>query len=550
MKRTRRTVLGTASSLTTMALLFGGSASATTQEYPEWDPDTVYTGGDRVIHEGYVWEANWWTRGSEPGEGGEWGPWDEIEPVEDDPDPDPEPEPDPEPPELNATITASTTRIDVGDEIEFDASDSDGDIDDYAWDLGDGTDASGEAVTHSYDETGEYAVELTVTDTDGETDTDSTTVTVTEESESDVTADTTLEEFFSAYDTDFNPVETEGGVPGLLQAELHEDASEFGADLEAIESNAADGSMELGALGDRGLELVKRFDADGVARETTARLMPWLAGLAEETEPIPFNDGGGRDGGLTADAGPVSATNDPPTLVQDAWPSGEQFDDVYQQSERSDWSSGVSQSQHTNTENPIIDATTNKEHPLTGESLGEGFTANAPLEATAELHGEGWLFDMALVFENVTDVPLLVDGAVIWWVGPSKGGTGLDQFSYDNAQRKNFSVGHPQRDVIEVALPDAAKPGPFEGTDAPLSAYGVRMAQHNNPYLYRTLYPNQQFSMTYGNVTGPSQYDWPYDDLLEVMLETCHVEFREELDDIERNTELVDTLDMKNRYGN
>ncbi|RQG86675.1 PKD domain-containing protein [Natrarchaeobius halalkaliphilus] len=609
MKRTRRNVLGTASSMT--ALLFGASASTAARDYPEWDPDevynsgdrvvyegsvweaqwwtlgdepsagpgpwerleedanddenddendgnggndseypswnadTVYTGGDRVVYDGYLWEANWWTQGDEPGES-EWGPWEEIEEYDDGDEDDDDNGDD----DVLAGFSVSDSNPDPGEEVEFDAADSGGEIESYDWELGDDTEATGEVVIHTYDEDGDYEVELTVTDVDGATDTDSTTVTVADEPDSDLTADTALEEFYAEFDRDFYPEETEGGVPGLLENELHEDASEHGADLDAIENDAGDGSMELGALGDRGLELVKHFDDVGVARANTARLVAWLAGLAEETEPIPFNDGSGRGGGLTADAGPVAATNDPSVFVQNAWPLGEDFDDVYHQSQREDWSSGVSDDQYTNVENPIIDAAVNKVHPLTGESLGNGFSANAPLEATAELHGDGWQFDTALIFENTTDVPLLIDGAVIWWVGPSKGGTGLDQFSYDNAQRKNFSVGHPQRDVIEVALPDESKPGSFEGTDAPLSAYGVRMAQHNNPYMYRTLYPNQKFSMTYGNVTGPDQYDWPREDLLEVMLDTCHVEFRDDMDDIEQNTELVETLDMKNRFGN
>ncbi|WP_018256753.1 PKD domain-containing protein [Halomicrobium katesii] len=438
-----------------------------------------------------------------------------------------------------------------GEQASFDASESsdpDGSIASYEWAFGDDSTATGETASHTYAEAGSYSVELTVTDDGGATGATTTTVQVGDGS--DVTAETTLEEFFPAYDEDFNPEYAEGGVQGLLKNELNGDASEYGADVDAIQNNAGDGSMQLGALGDRGLELVKQFDAAGVPRENNARIMPWVVGLPEETEPIPFNDGGGRDGGLTADAGPVAANNDPSVLVQDAWPSGEQFDDDYLQPDRVEWSSGVSDSQYNNTDNPIIEATTEKVHPVSGESLGDGFTANAPVEATAELHGDGWLFNTSLIFENLTEVPLLIDGAIMWYVAPSKEATGLDQFSYDNAQRKNFSVGHPQRDVIEVALPDGAKPGPFEGTDAPLSAYGIRVTHHDNPYMYRVLYPNQKFSMTYGNVTGPSQYDWPVDDLVDVMLDTLHLEFRTQMDDLEQNTELVDALDMRNRYGN
>ncbi len=54
----------------------GGSSG-----YPAWDPNTVYTGGDRVVHDGIIWEANWWTQGEEPGTTGEWGVWDEIGPA-------------------------------------------------------------------------------------------------------------------------------------------------------------------------------------------------------------------------------------------------------------------------------------------------------------------------------------------------------------------------------------------------------------------------------------------------------------------------------------
>ncbi|RQG99214.1 PKD domain-containing protein [Natrarchaeobius oligotrophus] len=161
MKRTRRDVLRNASALSALAVGVGLSTTVSAQEYPEWDPDTVYTGGDRVIHEGYVWEANWWTRGDEPGEGGEWGPWDQIEPY----DPGP-----------SAAFSVSDSSPAPGDEITLDASDSEGDIESYAWDLDDGTTASGEIVTHTYDDEGEYTVELTVEDVDGESDSTQSTI--------------------------------------------------------------------------------------------------------------------------------------------------------------------------------------------------------------------------------------------------------------------------------------------------------------------------------------------------------------------------------------
>ncbi|GAA1976094.1 hypothetical protein GCM10009718_10370 [Isoptericola halotolerans] len=45
-----------------------------------WSADTVYTGGDRVEHDGVVFEALWWTRGEEPGSS-PWGAWQEIGPA-------------------------------------------------------------------------------------------------------------------------------------------------------------------------------------------------------------------------------------------------------------------------------------------------------------------------------------------------------------------------------------------------------------------------------------------------------------------------------------
>ncbi|MBZ6495067.1 glycosyl hydrolase family 18 protein [Natrinema longum] len=171
MKRSRRNVLSTASKISALLAGLGASSVATAQEYPEWDPDTAYTDGDRVVHDDSVWEAQWWTRGDEPGEGGEWGPWDEIESSE------------PEPPALSARIAASTSRVEIGEAVEFDGSESTGAIDSYAWAFGDGTEATGEAVTHTYDETGDYTVELTVTDADGETDTTRLDVTVRDEIE-------------------------------------------------------------------------------------------------------------------------------------------------------------------------------------------------------------------------------------------------------------------------------------------------------------------------------------------------------------------------------
>ena len=41
-------------------------------DYPAWDANTVYLGGDRVSFSDVVWEAKWWTRGEQPGTSNVW----------------------------------------------------------------------------------------------------------------------------------------------------------------------------------------------------------------------------------------------------------------------------------------------------------------------------------------------------------------------------------------------------------------------------------------------------------------------------------------------
>ena len=44
-------------------------------EYPQWNKDTIYTGGNRVIYNGKVYQAKWWTLGDNPETCGQWGVW-------------------------------------------------------------------------------------------------------------------------------------------------------------------------------------------------------------------------------------------------------------------------------------------------------------------------------------------------------------------------------------------------------------------------------------------------------------------------------------------
>lgn len=45
-----------------------------TEGYPAWTPDGIYREGNRVTHDGAVWEAKWWTEGDEPSTDSH-GPW-------------------------------------------------------------------------------------------------------------------------------------------------------------------------------------------------------------------------------------------------------------------------------------------------------------------------------------------------------------------------------------------------------------------------------------------------------------------------------------------
>ncbi|MCR4650360.1 MAG: family 16 glycosylhydrolase [Lachnospiraceae bacterium] len=42
---------------------------------PAWDPSKVYYGGEKVSYNGKVYKANWWTQGTNPEQQGAWGPW-------------------------------------------------------------------------------------------------------------------------------------------------------------------------------------------------------------------------------------------------------------------------------------------------------------------------------------------------------------------------------------------------------------------------------------------------------------------------------------------
>lgn len=90
------------------------------------------------------------------------------------------------PPDADAGPDVS---VKAGTNVTFDGDGSTDmtEIVSYEWELGNGTTATGKAVTHQYDEPGNYTVTLALTDTVGNTATDTLTVTV-EEQDSTATA--------------------------------------------------------------------------------------------------------------------------------------------------------------------------------------------------------------------------------------------------------------------------------------------------------------------------------------------------------------------------
>ncbi|WP_396611480.1 PKD domain-containing protein [Haloferax sp. S1W] len=156
-KQHRRSVLRSLAGLTGVFGLSstGVGSVAAAGDPPQWDPDSVYTDGDRVTHDAYIWEAKWWTKGDEPTDDANM--WTGIEPAANAGDPP------------TAAFDVSATFVQPGTEIRCDASASTGDLNSYEWDFDDGTTKTGLTASHAYEETGEYTVSLTVTDADGNT---------------------------------------------------------------------------------------------------------------------------------------------------------------------------------------------------------------------------------------------------------------------------------------------------------------------------------------------------------------------------------------------
>ncbi|MFC4405512.1 carbohydrate-binding protein [Haloarchaeobius iranensis] len=529
---------------------------------PAWSPDATYTEGDRVTHDESVWEAKWWTRGDEPG-ASEWGPW---KLVEDGGGGGGE--------ELAAAIDASATTVTVGESVTLDGSGSTGDVASYQWAVGDREPVTGVETAVTFDDPGEYAVTLTVTGADGATASAETTLTVEPEDQppDELTPETTIAEFLPNYQErhipdvflDFMPdeVDSGGGHGGHATAAVawpdDEKAADFAVDLDAIRNNVEDGSLQFGSLGTQALDWASEFRAAGLPDHAVAQLLPRLMLLPDEREAPTFQ-GPGRDAAWDETAGPVAASNDPSALVQDPWPTdarGEDDEEVaerdrvyFQAQDDPAWSDDFEYLD--NYDSALLETLQENTHPATGEPLGgDSFTANAPMEVSTEVHGSDWFWYQVLLFENTGPVPYHLDGAVVWWLGPANFGKTMSAGAYNNEQRPKPGYGHPQRDIVEITLPDEHVPDEYADVDSTLSAYAVRLAYHDSPYNMRTAYPGQYWSLEI-SVGEPLHQKFDTAEqrqqVVDMIADTAHVELETDMD---LNDDVVDAIELYNRVGN
>lgn len=377
---------------------------------------------------------------------------------------------------------------------------------------------------------------------------------------SDVTGDTTVAELYEHFDdpyhaprsfTDYLPSGYDSAANGTPDAEK---AEQFDYDGTAVENNIGDGSLTLDELGTQALPWVQQLADNDFPAHATVKLLPRLALLPDDPVDPGTHDAPGSVWDQTA--GPAAATNDPDQFVQDRWPTDARDyqqmevrvrDRVHDQPEYDDsreWGSSAPLPDDVlnDPDNPVLDAAADNVHPVTGESLGSGFSANAPMEAEIRMHENGGgYWNQYIVLHNTSEVPYFQDGAVIWWLGPSGNAENLADGHWNNPHRPSKSLGHPQRDVIEVIHPD------HDG----LSVYAVRLANHDEPYHMRTIYPNQKVAMEIGTPTGATDRSWSSASerqaLVNTMLDSLHVELETDLD---RNDELIDAIDLKYRVPN
>ena len=238
------------------------SDTASCDDYPEYDSGAAYTGGDRVIYDGRLWEAEWWTQGTQPAESENvWtlvGACGNFSPT--------------------ASISVSPRSPASGESVSVDASgssDSDGSISAYSWEFGDGTTASGQTATHSYGSTGDYTVTLTVTDDDGATGTDTVTVSVGDTGDSGGKEDDVFAPYQGTWGSIVDGtqnVDTDRVVVSFVGDATDDDAVDPGWLTSGGQRPLTDYADEIQTLQDDGVEVwvaIGGWDGRTVARDAT-----------------------------------------------------------------------------------------------------------------------------------------------------------------------------------------------------------------------------------------------------------------------------------------
>jgi PKD repeat protein len=208
------------------------------------------------------------------------------------------------PPE--ASFTYSPLSPDTSEAVTFDASgssDTDGSIQRYEWDFGDGSTATatGETVTHTYSSAGTYTVELTVTDDDGATDTTTGTVTVEEAPPVVIDAPSTTQ---PGGEFEFDVTMTESGV-----GEVAVESSDFDVELSVVD----DAGDSIGAQTDTSVEFI---DIDSETSTYTLRANV-TGGTEGDTGTITAANGGNiGDSDVDQTSTTFSLADVPPSPVE------------------------------------------------------------------------------------------------------------------------------------------------------------------------------------------------------------------------------------------
>lgn len=347
-----------------------------------------------------------------------------------------------------------------------------------------------------------------------------------------------------------------GGHTGSMWMSDVDKAAMYGVNVTAIQEKIGNGTLTLAELGTQALPNVQKLEALHFPRNGICQLLPRLALLSDDTDAPTYHKN--ADNPWSEVSQTVEASNQPATFIQELWPTDAR---TYQPAEKAERDRIHDQPIHENNagwtftgsvgaeilydkNNPVLNAVKNKVHPVTGEPLGgNSFTSNAPMSASAKMHveNEGFWYQV-LEFKNTSEVPYFLDGAVIWWVGPSGLAYDLRNGHYNNSQRPGPGYGHPQRDIIEVVYDE----------EKLLSVYVIRLAFHDEPYNMRTSYPNQYWSLEVGTpayVNGTARFTTSEQrqQMVDLMVNTLHVELETNLD---RNIDLLNALKLRNRVSN